>query len=209
MLEFAKRFKLKEVWKEQPLPGLEGGGLRGRQASGRSRSRRRRWATTRSRRSTRCSSRPTADLAASVAGSDRRGSSQRHRRGLLASSCTRRCGRSTGSSDSATATTWPISTPTTGVRGLRWPVVNGRETQWRYREELRPLREALAKGFNFYGKALKKIPSADPDGREDRSGRARPRSSSGPTRRRRRALTRSTTCGSAPGAYSSTGTRVR
>ncbi len=44
------------------------------------------------------------------------------------------------------------------VRGLRWPVVNGRETQWRYREGLDPYVKP-GEGFSFYGKALKKIPS--------------------------------------------------
>ncbi len=31
-------------------------------------------------------------------------------------------------------TTSRRSTPTTEVRGLRWPVVNGQETKWRFRE---------------------------------------------------------------------------
>jgi nitrate reductase NapA len=44
------------------------------------------------------------------------------------------------------------------VRGLRWPVVNGRETQWRYREGYDPYVKP-GEDFNFYGKALKKIPS--------------------------------------------------
>jgi nitrate reductase NapA len=36
------------------------------------------------------------------------------------------------------------------VRGLRWPVVDGRETRWRYREGLDPYVEAGA-GVRFYG----------------------------------------------------------
>ena len=36
------------------------------------------------------------------------------------------------------------------VRGLRWPVVNGKETRWRYREGLDPYVKA-GKGFEFYG----------------------------------------------------------
>jgi nitrate reductase (cytochrome) len=36
------------------------------------------------------------------------------------------------------------------ARGLRWPVVNGQETQWRYREGLDPYVKA-GKGFEFYG----------------------------------------------------------
>jgi len=36
------------------------------------------------------------------------------------------------------------------VRGLRWPVVDGKETLWRYREGLDPYVKA-GKGFEFYG----------------------------------------------------------
>ncbi|HEY0843892.1 MAG TPA: nitrate reductase catalytic subunit NapA [Noviherbaspirillum sp.] len=36
------------------------------------------------------------------------------------------------------------------VRGLRWPVVNGKETQWRYREGTDPYVKA-GEGFRFYG----------------------------------------------------------
>jgi nitrate reductase NapA len=38
------------------------------------------------------------------------------------------------------------------VRGLRWPVVNGKETLWRYREGLDPYVKA-GSGFDFYGNA--------------------------------------------------------
>ncbi|MBC8086002.1 MAG: periplasmic nitrate reductase subunit alpha, partial [Phycisphaerae bacterium] len=38
------------------------------------------------------------------------------------------------------------------VRGLRWPVVNGKETLWRYREGADPYVKAGA-GFQFYGHA--------------------------------------------------------
>lgn len=41
------------------------------------------------------------------------------------------------------------------VRGLRWPVINGQETRWRFREGSDPYVEK-GKGFQFYGK---------PDGR--------------------------------------------
>src|SRR5262249_38426194 len=41
------------------------------------------------------------------------------------------------------------------VRGLRWPVVNGKETRWRYREGLDPYVKE-GKGIEFYG---------NPDGR--------------------------------------------
>jgi nitrate reductase NapA len=59
------------------------------------------------------------------------------------------------------------------VRGLRWPVVNGRETQWRYREGYDPYVKP-GEGFNFYGKAQKKIPAGGPGGEKvDLTGKAK------------------------------------
>ena len=59
------------------------------------------------------------------------------------------------------------------LRGLRWPVVNGRETQWRYREGYDPYVKP-GEGFNFYGKAFKKIPSGGPGGEMvDLAGKAK------------------------------------
>jgi nitrate reductase NapA len=43
------------------------------------------------------------------------------------------------------------------VRGLRWPVVNGRETPWRYSEGSDPF-VPPGQGFNFYGPLMKEIP---------------------------------------------------
>jgi len=48
------------------------------------------------------------------------------------------------------------------VRGLRWPVIDGKETKWRFNEEY----DSYVKkgtGFDFYGKALKALPSGDLD----------------------------------------------
>jgi nitrate reductase NapA len=51
------------------------------------------------------------------------------------------------------------------VRGLKWPVVNGRETQWRFNAEYDPYAKAADHGkFAFYGKALKAIPKGDLSG---------------------------------------------
>jgi len=49
------------------------------------------------------------------------------------------------------------------VRGLKWPVIDGRETQRRFREGSDPYVEA-GQGWNFYGKALKAIPEGGPKG---------------------------------------------
>lgn len=45
------------------------------------------------------------------------------------------------------------------TRGLRWPVVNGKETKWRFNAEFDPYaQKANAGEFAFYGKSFKKIP---------------------------------------------------
>jgi len=43
------------------------------------------------------------------------------------------------------------------VRGLRWPVIDGKETKWRFNGEFDPYVKEGA-GFEFYGPALKAIP---------------------------------------------------
>jgi nitrate reductase NapA len=48
------------------------------------------------------------------------------------------------------------------VRGLKWPVVDGKETQWRFNEQYDPYVKKGSK-FDFYGKALKALPSGDLD----------------------------------------------
>ena len=48
------------------------------------------------------------------------------------------------------------------VRGLKWPVVDGKETQWRFNEKYDPYC-AKGSGFDFYGKALKALPSGNLD----------------------------------------------
>jgi nitrate reductase NapA len=49
------------------------------------------------------------------------------------------------------------------VRGLRWPVIDGRETRWRFNETDDPY-VTEGTGFEFYGGALKALPSGDLDG---------------------------------------------
>jgi nitrate reductase NapA len=49
------------------------------------------------------------------------------------------------------------------VRGLKWPVIDGKETEWRFNEKY----DRYAKkgsGFDFYGPALKALPSGNLDG---------------------------------------------
>jgi nitrate reductase NapA len=56
------------------------------------------------------------------------------------------------------------------VRGLKWPVLNGKETQWRFNTEYDAYARKAGNGkFAFYGKALKAIPKGDlkgPKGKE-------------------------------------------
>jgi len=49
------------------------------------------------------------------------------------------------------------------VRGLRWPVVNGQETPWRFNEKYDPY-AARGSDIDFYGKFAKKLPRGDLDG---------------------------------------------
>jgi len=52
------------------------------------------------------------------------------------------------------------------VRGLKWPVVDGKETQWRFNEKYDSYVTKGA-GFSFYGPALKALPSGNLDGVTD------------------------------------------
>jgi nitrate reductase NapA len=48
------------------------------------------------------------------------------------------------------------------VRGLKWPVVDGKETQWRFNAKYDPYAKKANTGeFAFYGKALKKLPQGN------------------------------------------------
>jgi len=48
------------------------------------------------------------------------------------------------------------------VRGLKWPVVDGKETQWRFNSKYDPYARKAAIGeFAFYGKALKSLAQGD------------------------------------------------
>jgi nitrate reductase NapA len=46
------------------------------------------------------------------------------------------------------------------VRGLRWPVVDGKETPWRFNEKYDPYAKK-GSGIDFYGEAMKKLPRGD------------------------------------------------
>ncbi|MEN8207267.1 MAG: nitrate reductase catalytic subunit NapA [Pseudomonadota bacterium] len=48
------------------------------------------------------------------------------------------------------------------VRGLKWPVIDGKETEWRFNEKYDPYVKK-GSGFDFYGKALKATPTGNLD----------------------------------------------
>ena len=52
------------------------------------------------------------------------------------------------------------------VRGLKWPVVNGKEVAWRFNEQYDPYVKKGA-GIEFYGKLFKAVPSGNLDGITD------------------------------------------
>ncbi len=49
------------------------------------------------------------------------------------------------------------------VSGLRWPVVDGKETPWRFNDQYDPYAKK-GSGIDFYGTAMKKLPSGDLQG---------------------------------------------
>ncbi len=58
------------------------------------------------------------------------------------------------------------------VRGLKWPVVNGKETNWRFNAKYDPYALKAGTGqFAFYGKALKALPTGTLTGPDKNSGK--------------------------------------
>jgi nitrate reductase NapA len=111
---------------------------------------------------------------------------------LSASTCRRACSRNTASLRRGHGHDLGEFDTYHKVRGLRWPVVDGKETLWRYREGYDPYVKA-GEGVKFYGK---------PDGKA--AIFALPYAAGG-----RNAGRRSTTCGCAPAACWSTGIPAR
>ena len=65
------------------------------------------------------------------------------------------------------------------VRGLKWPVVNGKETPWRFNVKYDPYaakhaKEAGLKDFAFYGPLAKALPSGDLHGVKDKKKKPLP-----------------------------------
>jgi len=163
ILEFSKRFKLKEVWKEQPLPGLAAEGftdgklpdvLAEAKAMGydpeqslfevlfaTEEMKKYQWPD-------KIADGHPNDIAEDFGWFVQKALWQEYRRFGIGNG-----------HDLAEFDTYHQ------VRGLRWPVVNGKETQWRFREGYDPYVKP-GEDFNFYGKALKAIPSGGPTGEQ-------------------------------------------
>ncbi len=63
------------------------------------------------------------------------------------------------------------------VRGLKWPVVDGKETQWRFNTKYDPYAKKYGKEtghteFAFYGKLAKALPQGDLNGIKDKTKKA-------------------------------------
>ena len=63
------------------------------------------------------------------------------------------------------------------VRGLKWPVVDGKETQWRFNAKYDPYAKKYGKEtghteFAFYGKLAKALPQGDLNGIKDKTKKA-------------------------------------
>jgi len=165
MMEFSKRFTLAEVWGEQPVPGLDAPGfdkgklpsvLAGAEAMGyRSTStlydvlyatesaRAHAWPDTIAH------GRPNSTVAhAGIKWFPEKALFEEYRRFGLGHG-----------HDLAPFDVYLNSK----VSGLRWPVVDGKETAWRYNDQYDPYARKGG-GIDFYGKALKKLPMGDLDG---------------------------------------------
>ncbi len=155
MYEFAKRFKLKEVWKAQALPGLEGGlpdVLAGAKAMGYS------------------PEDTLFDVLFNHPGlrevkwpdpiAEGHPNDMADEYGYFVHKALWNEYRQFGLGNGHDLAPFDLYHKN---RGLRWPFVDGKETLWRYKEGYDPYVKAGA-GFEFYGKALKKIPTGSPKG---------------------------------------------
>jgi nitrate reductase NapA len=171
ILEFSKRFKLAEVWKEQPLPGLESPGFEaGKLPDVLPEAKNLGYEPEQTLYEVLFASPELKKHVWPDAIADGHANDIAQSAGFFVQKALwqeyRQFGLGNGH-DLAEFDTYHR------VRGLRWPVVNGRETQWRFSEGNDPYVKEGA-GFEFYGKALKKIPSGGPKGEKvDVSGKAK------------------------------------
>jgi len=165
MLEFSKRFTLAEVWGEQPVPGLEAEGYqKGKLPSV--------LADAGAHGLTPASTLYQALFATSdavkvrwpdpVAKGKKNGTAEAGKLAWFPEKALfeeyRRFGLGHGH-DLAPFDTYLRD----DVRGLRWPVVDGKETPWRFNEAYDPY-AAKGSGIDYYGTFAKKLPQGDLSG---------------------------------------------
>jgi nitrate reductase NapA len=179
VLEFSKRFTLDEVWGEQPVPGLEAEGFEkgklpsllplpaGSGLTGKSTLFEALFATP---------ANVKAKWPDPVARGKRNGTAEAGKLAWFPEKALfeeyRRFGLGHGH-DLASFDTYLRD----DVRGLRWPVVDGKETAWRFNEAYDPYARK-GSGIDYYGKFAKKLPMGDlagpkPGDPVDLSGKAK------------------------------------
>ena len=161
LLEFSKRFTLAEVWKEQPLPGLKEAGYEdGKLPSVLEAAAKLGYRPDQTLYDALFATEANKAVAWPDPIAEGRSNDVAERLGFFVHKALwqeyRKFGVGHGH-DLAEFDTYHK------LRGLRWPVVNGRETRWRYREGHDPYVKP-GEGWNFYGKAAKTIPSGGPKG---------------------------------------------
>ena len=171
LLEFSKRFTLAEVWKEQPLPGLKEAGYEdGKLPSVLEAAAKLGYRPDQTLYDALFATEANKAVAWPDPIAEGRSNDVAERLGFFVHKALwqeyRKFGVGHGH-DLAEFDTYHK------LRGLRWPVVNGRETRWRYREGHDPYVKP-GEGWNFYGKAAKTIPSGGPKGAPvDLTGKAK------------------------------------
>ena len=166
MLEFSKRFKLKEVWGEQKVPGLKAKGFeKGKLPSVMTQAKAMGYSPDDTLYDVLYATPENKKVAwpdEAVAKGHANSTSDWLGDGWFPEKAMfdeyRKFGVGHGH-DLATFATYMRD----DVHGLKWPVVNGKETAWRFNAKYDPYVEK-GRDFDFYGKALKKLKSGNLDG---------------------------------------------
>jgi nitrate reductase NapA len=161
VLEFSKRFKLKEVWNEQPLPGLEAEGFQsGKLPDVLAEAKKMGYGPDQTLYEVLFATAENKKVAWPDPIADGHPNDIAEDVGFFVHKALWQEYQKFGQGNGHDLADFDVYHR---VRGLRWPVVNGKETQWRFREGSDPYVKP-GEGFNFYGKALKSIPSGGPKG---------------------------------------------
>jgi nitrate reductase (cytochrome) len=171
LLEFAKRFKVKEVWKEQPLPGLKVDGFEeGKLPDVMGEAKEMGYDPNQTLYDALFATESLKSYAWPDPIADGHANDIAEDFGFFVHKGLWEEYRKFGTGNGHDLAPFDVYH---GVRGLRWPVVNGQETQWRFAEGYDPYVKP-GEGFSFYGKALKAIPEGGPKGdKKKHAGKAK------------------------------------